>query len=364
MKRICAFIFCFVLLSAMLSVSVFAYTADDGAGNLTETGTDPDTTVNAEGDYINLTGGTAELSGTVGGDVLGIFTTLSVDGLEAGGSMRFVAAQAEIKNVSCRNLTFAASDAVVGEGVNAKAVVVRAMGTVVFSGSCDTLEIHASEVIIKGEVKNRAKIYADNVQFYSNASVNGVTVESTGKPMMADTEGKADAVSHFDGAVTWKQVKIWKEAVIQLPGIIAYALAGAVLIQLVFGKSTRNASLLFKEHPVRFSLSGLFLLLSVPGLAMFMLMLSTEISTALLLVYLAFIVVSQLFAGSIIGARLFPAMNRFLSAVIATTTVAILASLPYIGGAVSLVCLMIAFGYFNVSVFPKRAPRQEVEGQQ
>ena len=172
MKRFFAFIFCFVLLSAVLTVPVFAYTADDGAGNLTETGTEPDTAVNAEGDYINLTGGSAELSGTVGGDVLGIFTTLSVDGLEAGGSMRFVAAQAEIKNASCRNLTFAAADAVIGEGVNAKAVVIWALGSVEFSGSCETLEIHASEVIIEGEVTNRAKIYADNGRFYSNTSVS------------------------------------------------------------------------------------------------------------------------------------------------------------------------------------------------
>ncbi len=363
MKRFFAFLFCFILLSALLSLPAFAYTADDGAGNLTETGTDPDTTVNAEGDYINLTGLATELNGTVGGDVIGIFTALTVDGLEAGGSMRFVAAQTEIKNVSCRNLTFASADAVIGEGVNAKAVVIWAMGRVEFSGVCDTLEIHASEVIIKGEVKNNAKIYADNVKFYSNASVSEVIVESTGKPMMADTEGKSDAVSHFDGALTWKQVNIWKEAFVKLPGIIAYALAGAVLIQLAFGKSTRNASFTFKEHPIRFSLSGLFLLLSVPGFAMFMLMLSTEISTALMLVYFAFIEVAQLFAGSVIGARLFPTMNRFLSAIIATTTVAILASLPFVGGVVSLICLMVAFGYFSITVFPKRAPRQEAENQ-
>lgn len=356
MKRFFAFLICFILLSAALCVPALAYTADDGAGNLTETGNEPDTTVNAEGDYINLTGAATELNGTVGGDVLGIFTTLSVDGLEIGGSMRFAAAQVEIKNTTCRNMTFASADAVIGENVNAKAVVIWSMGKVVFSGSCETLEIHASEVIVKGEVKNTAKIYADNVKFHSDSSVGEAIVESTGKPVMWD--GK-DAVKHFDGALTWNQVNIWKEAIVKLPGIIAYALAGAVLIQLIFGRSTRASSVLFKEHPIRFSLSGLFLLLSVPGLAMFMLMLSAEISTALLLVYLAFIEVSQLFAGSIIGARLFPTMNRFLSAIIGTTTIAILAALPYIGGAVSLICLMVAFGYFSVTVFPKRAPRQE-----
>ncbi|MBR6777350.1 MAG: hypothetical protein IKM27_06350 [Clostridia bacterium] len=361
MKRFFAFLFCFVFLSALVSVPALAYTADDGAGNLTETGKDPDTTVNAEGDYINITGLETKINGTVGGDVLGIFTTFTADGLEVGGSMRFVAAQTEIKNVTCRNLTFASADVDIGEGVNARAVVIWAMGKVEFSGVCDTLEIHASEVVIKGEIKNSAKIYADSVRFGSDASVKDITVKSAGKPVMANGN---DAVTHFDGALVWEQVNIWKEAFMDLPRVIIYALAGAVIIQLVFGKSTRAASVLFKEHPIRFSLSGLFLLLSVPVFAMFMLMLSTEISTALTLVYFAFIEVSQLFAGSVIGARVFPTMNRFLSAIIATTTIAILASLPLVGGMVSLICLMVAFGYFSVTVFPKRAPRQEAETQQ
>ncbi len=361
MKRIFAFISILFILASVMSVSVFAYTADDGAGNLTENNNDPDETVNAEGDYINITGAMSSLGGTVGGDVLGFFTSFEADELEVGGSMRFIAVQTAITNTSCRNLTFLAGDALIGENVNTNAVFVFATGSVEFKGTCDVLTVYASDVVISGEVKNNAKIYADNVYFSDTAVINDVTVESARKPLL--TDGKTSALSHdsFEDALKWKQVNVWKDTLVTLPSIILYAVSGALLIQFIFGKSTKESAVMFRERPFRFTLSGLMLLLSIPGFAVFMLMLSSEIATALLLVYLALIVVSQLFAGSVLAARLFPTMNRFLSAIIVTTTLAVLCALPYVGYAVTFACLLIAFGYFGIAVMSKKIPRRKVE---
>lgn len=360
MKRIFAFVFVFVIMLSLTVIPVCAYTADDGAGNLTENGTEPDTSVNAEGDYINLICGQTELSGNVGGDVIGVFSSFVSDGLTVGGSMRFIAVQAELKNTSCRNLTFLCGDVSVGEEVNAGAVYIFATGTVYFSGSCDVLVVRASDVVISGEVKSTAKIYADNVTLSSDAALAEVIVESTGKPVLSGSSG--DALTHFKDVLTWKEVNVWKEALVSLPSVIAYAVSGALLVQLVFGRSTKDSAGMFKARPFRFLLSGFMLLISLPGFAVFMLMLSTEIATALLLVYLALMVVSQLFAGSVLGARFFPTMNRFLSAVIVTTTVAVICSLPYVGSLVSMLCMLVAFGYFGTAAMSKMFSHRKAAG--
>lgn len=359
MKRLFAFLSVLFILASVMSLSVLAYTEDDGAGNLTENNNTPDETVNADGDYINMAGMETTLGGSVGGDVLGFFTSFEADKLEVAGSMRFIAVQADIKNTLCRNMTFIAGDASVGENVNANAVYIFATGTVEFKGSCDVLIVRAANVVVTGEVKNNAKIYADNVYFSDAAALNNVTVESARKPLL--TDGKTSALSHdsFKDALKWKEVNVWKDTLLSLPSVILYAVSGAIIIQFLFGKSTKESASVFREHPFRFTLSGLMLLISIPGFAVFMLMLSSEISTALLLVYLALMVVSQLFAGSVLAARLFPTMNRFLSAVIVTTTLAVLCALPYFGSAVTLACMLIAFGYFGIAVMSKKFPRRK-----
>lgn len=364
MKRFFAFLSVLLILASVMSLSVLAYTEDDGAGNLTENNNTPDETVDAEGDYINMAGMETTLGGSVGGDVLGFFTSFEADKLEVAGSMRFIAVQASVKNTLCRNMTFIAGDASIGENVTADAVYIFATGTVEFKGSCDVLVVRASNVIVTGEVKNNAKIYADNVFFGDTAVINDVIVESARKPLL--TDGKTSALSHdsFKDTLKWKEVDLWKDTLLSLPSIILYAVSGAIIVQFVFGKSTKESAVLFKERPFRFTLSGLMLLISIPGFAVFMLMLSSEIATALLLVYVALMVVSQLFAGSVLGARLFPTMNRFLSAVIATTTLAVLCALPYVGSAVTLACMLIAFGYFGIAVMSKKFPRRKTDDTQ
>lgn len=353
MKKILAIIIISLLFLSLASVPVLAYTLDDGAGNVTENGEDPDEKLEVKGDYINLTGGVQTLSGNIGGDLLGFFTSLTVKDAVIGGSMRFVSMETVIENVTCRNLTFAGAEATIGKNVNAGAIVAYTNGTFVFEGACDTLTVYADKVIIKGNINSNAEIHADEVSFASDCTVNNVVVESVAAPYLNDTDGYSDALNHFE-TLTWDKVNVWMDALEKLPAVILYALSGALIIQLVFGKATRRTADAFKVHPVRFSMSGIMLLISVPGFAVFMLMLSTDIAVAILLLYFAMITVSQLFAGCVLGARLFPTMNRFISSVIATTTLAILCALPYVGGVATVASLIIAFGCFGITVFQKR----------
>ena len=356
MKKILAIIISLVLLISILALPVYAYTLDDGAGNVTENGEEPDEKLEVEGDYINLTGGYHNLRGNIGGDLLGFFTSLTVKDAVVEGSMRFVSFETVLDNLTCRNLTFAGTDTTIGENVNAKAVYAYTNGTFVFEGTCDTLVVYAQKVVIKGTVNDNAKIYSDDVSFSSQCAINKTVVESVSAPYMADTDGYSEAAGYFE-ELTWEKVNLWKETLVKLPSVIIYALTGALIIQFIFGKHTRRTAEVLKAHPVRFSFSGVLYLISVPGFAAFMLVLSMEISAALLFLYMALISVSQLFAGSVIGARLFPTMNRFLSAVIATTTLAIICALPVVGGVATIVSLVVAFGFFSVTVFSKRVER-------
>ncbi|MBO7216264.1 MAG: hypothetical protein J6V84_04620 [Clostridia bacterium] len=358
MKKIFAIIITLFLLTAVLALPVYAYTLDDGAGNVTENGTDPTEKLEVEGDYINLTGGAHNLRGSIGGDLLGFFTSLTVKDAVIGGSMRFVSFETALDDVTCRNLTFAGTDTNIGKNVKANAIYAYTGGTFVFEGSCDTLVVYAQKVVIKGTINDNAEIHSDDVSFASDCTINNVTVNSVSAPYRNDTDGYSDAVGHFD-SLTWNKVNVWRDTLVKLPSVIIYALTGALIIQFIFGKHTRRTAEVFKAHPVRFSFSGVLYLISIPGLAAFMFMLSMEIASALLFLYMALISVSQLFAGSVLGARLFPTMNRFLSAVIATTTLAIICALPYVGGVATIASLVIAFGFFSVSVFSRKADKKE-----
>lgn len=353
MKKILAIIITLLLFLSFASVPVLAYTLDDGAGNVTENGEDPDEKVEVKGDYINITGGAHTLSGNIGGDLLGFFTSLTVNDAVIGGSMRFVSMETVIENVTCRNLTFAGAETTIGKNVTVGAVYAYTNGTFVFEGTCDTLNVYADKVIIKGNINVKAEIHADEVSFASDCTVNDVVVESVAAPYLNDTDGYSDALNHFE-TLTWEKISVWMDALEKLPSVIFYALSGALIVQLVFGKITRRTAEAFRVHPIRFSMSGVMLIISVPGFAVFMLMVSKEISAAILLLYFAMVTVSQLFAGCILGARLFPTMNRFISSVIATTTLAILCALPYVGGIATVASLIIAFGCFGITVFQKR----------
>lgn len=358
MKKTLVFLFVFATIFSLLSVPAFAYTENDGAGNLTETGKDPDTEISADGDYTNITGGFAEISGSVGGDVLGMFSQFTATDLEVGGSVRLLAISVNLEKLSCRNITFACGEAVIGKDVQANAVMIFAMDTVVFSGSCETLIVNAPEVRIEGEVKSIAKIYADNVIVDQNAVIKEAVIESSGKPTLAD--GKTSALEQFGKVISWKQVNVAKQLLSNMASAIIYAVAGALLIQFIFGKSTSVSAELFKCHPIRYILSGFFLLLSIPGLAVFMIALSKEIAIALLLVYLAVMQVARLFAGCILASRFLPNMNRFLASVLVTTTVSALSVLPVVGGVVTVVSTLITFGYFGIIVFSGRRRAQTV----
>jgi hypothetical protein len=357
MKKIFAIIITLFLLTAVLALPVYAYTLDDGAGNVTENGTDPTEKLEVEGDYINLTGGAHNLRGSIGGDLLGFFTSLTVKDAVIGGSMRFFSFETVLDDLSCRNLTFAGTDTNIGKNVKANAIYAYTGGTFVFEGSCDTLVVYAQKVVIKGTINDNAEIHSDDVSFASDCTINNVTVNSVSAPYRNDTDGYSDAVGYFD-SLTWNKVNVWRDTLVKLPSVIIYALAGALIIQFIFGKHTRRTAEVLKAHPVRFSFSGVLYLISVPGFAAFMFILSMEIAAALLFLYMALISVSQLFAGSVLGARLFPTMNRFLSAVIATTTLAIICALPYLGGIATIASLVIAFGFFAVTVFSKRTDKQ------
>lgn len=357
MKKILAIIISLVLLTSILAIPVYAYTLDDGAGNVTENGEEPDEKLAVEGDYLNLTGGNHNLRGSIGGDLLGFFTSLTVKDAVIGGSMRFFSFETALDDLTCRNLTFAGTDANIGKNVKVNAVYAFTSGTFVFEGSCDTLVVYAQKVVIKGTVNDNAEIYSDDVSFASDCTVNNVVVESVSAPYLNDTDGYSDATDHFE-SLTWNKVNVWRDTFVKLPSVIIYALTGALIIQFIFGKHARRTAEVLKAHPVRFSFSGVLYLISIPGFAAFMLIFSREISAALLFLYMALISVSQLFAGSVLGARIFPTMNRYLSAIIATTTLAIICALPYVGGVAIILSLIVAFGFFAVTVFSKRTDKQ------
>lgn len=365
MKRFLAVIFILALLISVFSVSALAYTLDDGAGNLVENGDDPEENVTAEGDYINLTGGSISLSGNIGGDVIGFFSSLSTDGLKLGGSGRFVAIQAKLKDTDCRNLTFFCGDAVIEPGVNAGSVVIYATGTVVFSGSCESLTVYADRAEISGEVKTRAKINANQVYLSPESAINEISVTSSAAPLL--TDGKTNAVDSevYSESLTWHKINIWKDAFYTFPSVMICAIAGALVIQLVFGNSVRSTAEVFKEHPFRYTLGGLFILLCVPGIIIFFVTLSPDLSVSLLLIYLAVVFASKLMAGGILAARLLPNMNRFFSAVIVTTTLSLLCALPYIGTVATLVSVCITFGHIRAIMMAKlRAKAEQIQAQQ
>lgn len=358
MKKLICLIFSAVIVLSLCVLPAAAYTDDDGAGNLVETGYDTDTEISAEGDYMCLLTDTLSLSGTAGGDVIAACMSFRSSSLTAGGSVRIAAMEAVI-GAECRNITAAAMELEITGDTDCSAVYAAA-DKVTFRGECESLYVSASVVYVYGTVTGIAEIDADTVCFDSSCSVASAKVTSPSAPKMTDGTAAADNAA-LSGVLVWNDSSATVRDYIFAAAIsIISALIGAMLLQLTIGQKIYDAAYDVFRRPLRCILIGLLALIAVPTAAMMLITVSTEVGMALLCIYCAAVLTALIFTGCFIGVKLFPSMNRYLASVIGATMIAVAVNIPYVKFIVSILASSAALGFWCSTAFRRRLPPSPV----
>jgi hypothetical protein len=365
------FIFISVLLISLLAAAGVSALRTDGAGNAVETG-DTDENVQVEGDYYYMFDsaktGADSIKGKIGGDIIALGSDLQIEA-EVGGNIRSAALTGlTINNTSVKNITVASMEVDIGEGTKSKAVYAGA-NTFKLYGTCEYLEVYATDVYIYGNITDSANIHADNVYFADNCDVNNVKVEGMNKPQHFQKDNTSNAKDYTEnqtlaGKITFKQTqselqKYMSNLLYTLPAAIVLTL----LLCLLLGKQLDESGAMFRNTTGRhlgYGMIGAFL---IPIAIFFMIALPYTSSAGFVLGlgYILLAVTAESFTAASISRILMPKVNKYLSSLIGITVVTMLTLLSAVSVAFTIFSLVYIFGYTINKLFIKKTELPHID---
>ncbi len=291
----------------------------------------------------------ASVSYDVGGDLLAFATELRVTGA-VNGSIRAFAADLTLNSRVERNVTVAGAIIECGASFSAGKVVL-AGNQVLFEGTCEELVVYGGTVIIGGTVRGQLTCDASQVILLEDASLGAVTIRSGSEPVVAANRTSASYTA-LENSVFKEKVNFIKtrsplqEKLISLPLSLAMSIVLALVLSFLLRSVADRISLRLHTRPAAFCLKGFGSLLVVPILAVILMLLviTLPVGGALLLVYIALLLVSKAVAAALLGRVLLARLNPYLSASLIAAVIAVLSVVPFLGGLVSFFCCLITFG--------------------
>ncbi|MFC4436091.1 MULTISPECIES: bactofilin family protein [Natrialbaceae] len=280
-------------------------------------------------DEIEAFAGTVIISGTVTNDVSAFAGNVHIDG-EVGGDVEAVSGNVEITGTVDGDVSGAGGNFAVAEGAT-------------IGGS---LEAGAGAVEIDGTIAGDAAVGAETIRLGENAAIGGDLRYS------GTLEGNTDAVA---GEIT-EDSRIGIEPTLQpFAGWLfaAYAfvlnlLLGAILLGL-FPRFSDGVARRVATDPVRSGLAGLGVLVGVPillvAVAITIVGIPVTVVGALLFVLLVWIgVVYGRFAVAAWLLSYADVENRWLALVVGLLGGAVLAQIPFVGGLLNFLILLLGLG--------------------
>jgi hypothetical protein len=327
-----------------------------------------------EGDYyyiFNDDMASEVIKGKIGGDIVALSADLQIES-EVGGSVRAASLlNLNIVNTSARNITVASAIVNIGENTQSKAVYAGA-DSFSFYGTCEYLEVWATDVYIYGTITNSAKIYADNVYFANSCNVNKVTVEGMNKPKyfekdnprnQTDYTENQDLAGKINYSQTYTRFQLYMASLLYtLPAAIILTL----LLCLLTGKQLDEAGTMFKNRTARhigYGLMGAFL---IPIAIFFLIQLTYTATVGIVLGigYILLALIANSFTAASVARLVMPSLNKYLSSVIGITIVTIFTLLSTLSVAFTLFSLVYIFGYALCKLFfrkPELPPLESIQ---
>ncbi len=349
MKRLFALLL--AVICTLAPLACFAESETDKAGNVfTSSGMDAD----ANGDVFALLpmGASDSFSGNISGSLIGVAgEDLKLNGTEIGGSVHFVAAGGiECTSASARNLTVVTAETLsLDAGCKINGVYAVANEAII-SCKLDTLALTSTTVYIFDQI-GEVSITADNVYIKSGLDVSGFDIEATNEPMVFD-EKPVNSVSYKESeyADTLKYTVYTDESsAINVSNIIFSVIGTFVctaLLLILFKKQTAKCSLALKTNFGAVIGFGMVLLIGTPIAAIFVAFtfIGAPLSIVAALLYIAVLILADSITACALSEVWLPKLNKFLSAFIVGAAIVVLRALPFVGGIVTFISYVVAFG--------------------
>lgn len=342
-----------LLLSLIISIPVFANTDVESAGNIFIFEESISRDFQSKGDVYAF-GNSINLNGSAEGDILAFGNEINIKSKEVNGSIRSAGATLNILANSVRNITAAGGTVTVIEGTTAKGVYI-AGGTIDFLGNAEDLYIAGDVVTINGTITGDVKVECSQLIIGQNAKIDGkINVKSEKEPEIL---GDIDA-----SKVNFEQINTSNEKSIKssfsLGGIILKIISSillALLLVLIGRRDLEKTTVNLMMKPWLPFVIGFCTLVVLPiaSILTFITIVGIPIGVISLIIYGIIIYVSPIVASVVIGKIFMKNINLFLSSIASVVVLRLLLLIPYLGGILRFICMLLALGVFILEIIDR-----------
>jgi len=274
---------------------------------------------NVSGD-IRAMGGTVEIEGTVGGDIQAVGGNILINGDNVGGDISVLGGALTVESDVDGNLEFEGGDITIKGVVNGNVTV-----------KVESLKL-TEDALIKGNLHYTSQVEPDfNEEQVEGSIEKGVVVKK--------------AVSPFKGIVG------------KILGAIAL-LVISIIIVLILPTTSNTLAENIKKHFWKSLLFGLIALIVVPvaSIIIAITVIGLPVALVLLVLYILALYLSKIFAALWLGKLILgnPKKNLILAMIIGIIIYVLLVNIPYIGGWIRFVAVLLGLGAMTVMIFSKK----------
>jgi len=337
----------------------------------------------AAGDTVSLTeavpgdafvaGGDVYTAGEVGGDLAAAGGDVSIGG-RIGGDVYAAGGHVRLDAIVDGGARVAGGDVTVGPATVITGGTSLTGGKIDFEGEArDYLQAAGGRVRIGGVVKGDVEVRSDDLSIAPGTRIDGKLVYLGASPPEIPTDARiAGGVEHrsaphrraWDRAQdTARTAAGWAARIALFAGVF---LAGAVYLGLFPGFAARAATAI-RTAPLPSLGLGFALLFCVPVVGLILLLTIVGIPLALLLIplYVLLLLLGWINAGAFVGHQAFAALGRdgpqeppavrFLALLAGLVVLWLLRQVPYVGGLVGFLALLLGIGALAVEIWRLRA---------
>lgn len=331
-----------------------------------------DGTVN--GDVI-VAGNTITINGAVSGDVLALAASVTVNG-NVGGNVRAAGGTVTINGSVGRNTTVAGGTITTGKDAVTGWSFAAAGGTLQMNGEVKgNVTLYGGSVTLANTIGTDATVYLDPegtiTVFPSAVITRDLTYTST---KAADVQTGAtiggQTIHKLQSQTVGKAQEFLDISWIfgRLIGLFATLFVGVIIVSLFPGWVTKTTALM-QTRPGMTVLVGIITLIVTPIVTLILLFSIIGIPLALILSALYFILLysAKVFLGAFVGTWIMKLMRKqnapvkepslFWPMMLGTTIVAIVSTIPILGGIIQFIGVLWAFGAFIMIVRQNMAVR-------
>lgn len=315
---------------------------------------------NVEGDFIAF-GGTIKLESGVTGDIIAGGRNIFITDDNAISNIYAAGQYITVRAKSVRNIYAAGGDVIINAGTDVKGAYLVG-GAISFGGTAVDAYMTGASVTVDGTIYENLVIRSDHITFGKNVTVNGhVTIYATVKPQLPPNIDEAKVtykrVMHMSkGNIDLSERGISRLKVIMAVVGVVTAVFIALLLTLFRGGYFKAKAYEFPKTWGRMILYGLiaFIVIPIAALVCVFTIFAIPVSVIVLILYGIILYLAPIITGSVLGRRLMPKMNRFLSVSIGSAALSLLLRVPYLKIALFLACAFYTLGITVMSLRPRR----------